>query len=121
MRMRRATSGTGAAGVAVLSALLGAGSFARAAGAPPAHATPRPERLRPGVDTSKSAPGGGAPVTEQRRRAPLRPERAGGPAAPAPQPAASARAAGRQGRRGGAGCGQKGCGPSGTGSNGRQR
>jgi hypothetical protein len=61
MRNRRATSGAGAAGVAVLLGLLGGGSALAQQSAPPPHAAPRPEQLEPGVDTSKSAPAEASP------------------------------------------------------------
>lgn len=99
MRNRRATSGAGAAGVAVLLGLLGSGSALAQQSAPPApppHAAPRPEQLEPGVDTSKSAPAEASPSASSaappapaaRPSAP--PAAAPGAAAPAASPRAAA-------------------------------
>lgn len=86
MRKRRATSGAGAAGVAVLLGLLGSGSALAQQSAPPPHAAPRPEQLEPGVDTSKSAPAEASPSASS--VAP--PAAAPGAAAPAASPRAAA-------------------------------
>jgi hypothetical protein len=96
MRNRRATSGAGAAGVAVLLGLLGGGSALAQQSAPPPHAAPRPDQLEPGVDTSKSAPAEASPSASSaappapaaRPSAP--PAAAPGAAAPAASPRAAA-------------------------------
>ena len=129
MRKRRANSFRGLAGAGLLAGLLVAGSALAQQNTPTAapggHATPRPDQLEPGVDTTKSAPMEPAPASS-----------------PAAAPAAAERTAatadacggtgGRADARGGSqghGCagaeercrGPQGPGPSGTGYDGRHR
>lgn len=114
MRKRRANSFRGLAGAGLLAGLLVAGSALAQQNTPTAapggHATPRPDQLEPGVDTTKSAPmepapassPAAAPAAAERTAAtptlaaapaaaPTRAAAAKGTAAPAPKSAAAGR------------------------------
>ena len=96
MRKRRATSGAGAAGVAVLLGLLGSGSaLAQQSAPPPPHAAPRPEQLEPRVDPTRRAPAEASPAARSvaPRAAAARPSAPPAAAPGAAAPAASPRAA----------------------------
>jgi hypothetical protein len=96
--MRTAHMGRWIAGAVLLAPLLLAPGLGRAQqpAAPPAHASPRPDQLEPGVDTSKLTEPAETPVTSAVAPAPAAPAPAAKPAA-APATAAAPKGTARKG------------------------